>query len=126
MFNAGFDIDVRDIDNETPLLNAIHKGFEAVARRLIELGADVNAANISSRDSAFHFASSFCVPQLLPVLLEKGANYTVLNKHNRNIGHNAARFGNTELVNIMAQSDLKELDISVRDIEDKTPKDLHQ
>ncbi len=123
LFNTGFVINICDIDNKTPLLNAIHKGFEAVARRLIELGADVNAANISSKDGALHFASSFCVPQLLPVLLEKGANYTVLNKHNRNIGHYAARFGNVELVNVMAQSDLRKLDLSVRDIEDKTPKD---
>ena len=123
LFDAGFDIDVRDRDNETPLLNAIYKGYAAVARCLIELGADVNAANISSRDSALHFAASFCVPQLLPLLLERGADYTVLNKDYRNIGHNAARFGNTELVNIMAQSDLRKLDLSVRDVEDKTPKD---
>ncbi|KAL9101752.1 MAG: hypothetical protein Q9163_003028 [Psora crenata] len=123
LFDAGFNIDARDIDNETPLMNAIYRRFEAVARRLIELGADVNAANISSRDSALHFTTSFCLPRLLPVLLEKGADYTVLNKHNRNIAHNAARFGNTELLNVMAQSDLRKLDLSVRDAEDKTPKD---
>ena len=50
--SAGFDIDIRDNDDETPLLNAIHRGQTALVKRLLELGADVNGVNKSSCNSA--------------------------------------------------------------------------
>ena len=59
LIDAGIDVNVQDSDNETPLLNAIFWGLTSTAQRLIELGADVNACNHSSRNSAIHFAVCF-------------------------------------------------------------------
>ena len=123
LFDAGFDIDARDADNETPLMNAIFRGFETAARRLIELGADVNAVNKSSKDSLLHLTTSFSVAGLFSDLVDKGGDYTVLNKNNRNVCHNAARFGTTELVKVITQANLKGLNLSVRDVEGRTPRD---
>lgn len=120
---AGFDIDIKDHDNETPLLNAVYAGHTAMAKRLIELGANINNANISSRDSALHFAAAFDRPEILKLLLEQGADYSALDCNGRNLAHCAARAGSTELVKVMARANLKQLDLSLKDYEDKTPAD---
>ena len=120
---AGFDIDKKDNDNETPLLNAIYAGHTALAQRLIELGANVNSANLSSRDSALHFASAFDRPAILKTLLEKGADYNALDCNGRNLAHCAAQKGSTELVKVMTGMNLDGLDLSLRDYEGKTPAD---
>lgn len=120
---ANFDIDIKDQDNETPLLNAIYAGQTAVVKRLIELGADANSANISSRDSAIHFAASFDRPEILKLLLDKGADYTVLGCNGRNLAHRAARAGSREMIKIMARADLSILDFSLGDYEARTPAD---
>ena len=120
---AGFGFDMRDHDNETPLLNAIYAGHTAVVKLLIELGADVNNANIGSRDSALHFAASFDRPEILQLLLDAKADYTALDCNGRNLAHCAARASGTEFVKIMAGAGLIRLDLSLRDYEGKTPGD---
>lgn len=87
---AGSDINLGDSDRETALLIAICWGYIKIAEYLVRHGADVKAANISSRDSAIHFAASFDRPKLLPLLLDRGADYTALNIHGRDLGHTAA------------------------------------
>ncbi|KAL8718685.1 MAG: hypothetical protein Q9225_004204 [Loekoesia sp. 1 TL-2023] len=71
---AGGDVNFGDTDRETALHNAIYWGYTKIAECLIQHGADVNAANISSRDSAIHFAAAFDRSELLPLLLERGAD----------------------------------------------------
>lgn len=117
---AGFDIDIKDHDNETPLLNAIYAGHTEVVKTLIGLGADVNAANISSRDSALHFAAAFDRPTILKMLLDKKADYTTLDCTGQNLAHRAARTAGTDFVTIMAGAGLNELDLTLRDTEGKT------
>ena len=87
---AGIDVDVRDSDQETPLLNALYSGHIAHARRLIDLGADVNASNLSSRESAIHFAVIFNRHEILSLLLERGADYSAVNVKGKNIAYMAA------------------------------------
>lgn len=120
---VGSDIDFRDSDRETALLNAICWGYIKIAECLIQHGADVNAANMSSRDSAIHFAASFDRPKLLPLLLDRGADYTARNKYGRNLGHNAARFAGTEFINVMTRCGIPRLSLDTRDNEGKTAKD---
>ncbi|KAK4693752.1 hypothetical protein P7C71_g3701, partial [Lecanoromycetidae sp. Uapishka_2] len=117
---AGFDIDIKDHDNETPLLNAIYAGHTEVVKTLIDLGADVNAANISSRDSALHFAAAFDRPTILEMLLDKQADYTALDCNGQNLAHRAARTASTKFINTMAKAGLNELDLTLRDSEGKT------
>ena len=123
MAQAGCDIDAVNTDNETPLLTALYCGHTEIAKRLIQLGANVNAVNFSSHDTAVHFASSFDRPDILPLLLEKGANYTALNIHGRNIGHNAARFASTRFIETMSTCNLKDLDLKKPDKEGKSAHD---
>ena len=121
LVDAGIDVDVRDSDGETPLLNAIFSGRASHARRLIELGANFNASNFSSRDSAIHFAVAFDRHETISLLLERGADYTALNADGHNIAHVAARSAGTETISVLAKSKLVKLDVSVRCKHGKTP-----
>ena len=121
--DAGWDIDIRDRDNETPLLNSIYAGHTAVARLLIQRGADVNTANLSSKDSALHFAAKFDRPEIFRMLLDADADYTALDSDGRNFAHCAARTASTEFIKIMTGARLSRLDLSVKDFEGKTAND---
>ena len=119
--SAGFDIDIRDIDDETPLLNAIHRGQTTVVKRLLELGANVNGVNKSSRDSAVHFAPHCDRPDILGMLLAHGADYTMLECYGRNLAHCAAKTGSTQFLKVMTAKKMKGLDTNLEDHEGKTP-----
>ena len=119
--SAGFDIDIRDIDDETPLLNAIFKGQTMVVKRLLELGANVNGVNKSSHDSAVHFAAHCDRPDILEILLAHGADYTVLECYGRNLAHCAAKTGSTQFLKVMTAKRMKGPDINLEDHEGKTP-----
>ena len=123
LIDAGIDVDVRDSDGETPLLNTIFSGFTSYARRLLELGANPNVFNKSSHESSIHFAVSFDRHELIPLLLERGADYTAVNIKGRNIAHMAAWSASTKTISVLADSHLVNLDISLRCKEGKTPTD---
>ena len=117
LVGAGIDVDVRDSDGETPLLNAIFSGHTSHTRRLIELDANVNASNLSSCDSAIHFAVAFDRHETVSLLLERGADYT----DGHNIAHVAAWSAGTKTISVLANSKLFKLDVSVRCKHGKTP-----
>ncbi len=123
LVDAGINVDVRDNDGETPLLNAIFSGHISHAHRLIELGANVNATNLSSRESAIHFAVLFDRHEIIPLLLERGADYTAVNASGNNIAHMAAWSAGTNTVSVLAKSSLVNLDVSLRSKNGKTPAD---
>lgn len=123
MVAAGLDVDVRDIHDETPLLMAVFKGHTAVAERLIELGADVNSANLPSKDNSVRFAISYNRADIMPLLLSRGANYRSINSDGRNIAHTAATSANTNVVEILAKANLEDLDFHLQDNKGKTPFD---
>lgn len=115
LIDAGFDVDVRDADGETPLLNAIFRGFTAAAEELLERGANPNISNISSRDTAMHLAVGFDRHEILPLLLVKGADYIATNVRGRHIGHVAARVANARTIQILGSLNLTGLDLSLKD-----------
>lgn len=121
---AGMDVDVRNFDNETPLLNCVFWHLTAVANRLIELGADVNIRNTSSRENSLHFAVLFDHPEIIPVLMAKNVDYRPVNIRGRNIAHMAASSASTTTVRVLAQSNLVGLDFAAKDVDGKTPADL--
>ena len=120
---AGANIDVRDADGETPLINAVFKNHISITRRLLELGADVNAANYSSHESAISFATSFDCHEMIPMLIEHGADYMVVNDGHEGIAHNVAIYGGRQTLLTLSALDLVGLDLSMRDSTGKTAAD---
>ena len=123
LVQAGADINSLNFDRETPLVNAIYHGRTEMAKRLIALGADVNIANISSQEGPIHFAGNFDRPEILPLLLERGADYTAPNYCGRDIGHCAALFAGVDFIDVMVRSNLKKLNIDKPDRDGKTARD---
>ena len=123
LVNAGIDVDVRDGLGRTPLLAAVYSGYTSHARRLLELGANPNVCSDTSHHSAIHNAVLFNRHELIPLLLERGADYTALNANGMNIAHMAAWSASTETVSVLADSNLVDLDMSLRCEEGKTPAD---
>ena len=119
----GADIDVRDVDAETPLFHAVSCNFTNTARELIDLGADVNAANLSSQDSILHIAVAFDHCEIIPKLLQQGADYSFTNKHGNTIAHKAAAWGTRYTVELLSKLNLSGLDLSVKDADGKTASD---
>ena len=122
LVNAGADINALTFDLETPLVNAIYWGRTKVANRLIALGADISVGNISSQEGPKHLAGNFDGPEMLPLLLQRGAYYTAADIHGRDLGHCAALFADVEFIDVMARSNLKKLNLDKRDRDGKTEK----
>lgn len=123
LVNARIDVNIRDSDGETPLLHAVFAGYTSHARRLLELGADPNDFNKSSRKSAIHLAVSFDRHDMIPLLLEYDADYTVLNANGKNIAHMAACGAGTKTISVLKESNLVNLDMCLRCKNGKTPAD---
>ena len=122
LVNAGVPIEARDADEETPLLSAIRWGKTATAKRLVELGADVNAVDVHRRNS-LHLATIHNRFEIIPLLLAKDADHTALTAEGRNIAHFAAQAANSETILTLAESNLEGLDVLLKDNDSKTPVD---
>ena len=120
---AGLDVDIRDINSETPLLVAVFRHHTAVAEKLIELGANINSENMPSKDNVIRFAIWHNRADIIPLLLSRGANYRTINSNGRNIAHTAAASANTRVIEILANANLEELDFQLQDKNGKTPFD---
>jgi len=72
-------VDSRGFDNLTPLHMASLRGYEQVARVLLECGADVTAQN-NDDQTALHVASREGHLQVVRTLLEHGASTTARDK----------------------------------------------
>ena len=120
---AGLDVDIRDINSETPLLVAVFRHHTAVAEKLIELGANINSENMPSKDNVIRFAIWHNRADIIPLLLSRGANYRTINSNGRNIAHTAAASANTRVIKILANANLEELDFQLQDKNGKTPFD---
>ena len=76
---AGTSVNARDPQaGSTPLNTSALYGQTAVARLLIEKGADVSLAN-KDGNTALHLASFFAHPELVELLLQHGASVSVKN-----------------------------------------------
>ena len=92
-----------------------------MATKLLQLGANPNAANISSRDNSIHFAVTYGNFQIIPLLISCGVDYKAVNKRSRNIAHMAAISADTSTIETLTRASLTGLDLSLRDDEGKTP-----
>lgn len=123
LVQKGIDVNDKDADGETPLLNAIFRRYSSAVRKLIELGADVNAANYSSGDAAIHFAVQFDHHEIISLLLESGADYTATSVRGRTVAHLAARTAGPKTMTILSEAKLTKLDLTIQDEDGKTAAD---
>jgi hypothetical protein len=75
LLDHGFPVDQRGKLGGTPLMNAIMHGQEALARRLIDMGANVNLQSEWGQ-TALYYAIDRC-PALVIPLMEAGADETL-------------------------------------------------
>ena len=120
LVQAGIDVNTQDSDGETALLNATYNPITWIARRLLELGADVNSTNRSSGYSALHFATEYDRHEILTDLLSRGADCSKITGGGRTILHLAACFSGTRTLSILSKANLEGLDMALRDKNGKT------
>ena len=123
LVQAGINVNTQDSDGETALLNATYHPITRIARRLLELGADVNATNRSSGYSALHLATEYNRYEILAELLNRGADYSKRTAGGKTILHLAAFFSGTRTLSILSKANLEGLDMALRDQNGKSAAD---
>ena len=73
MERLGIDVNARDSNGWTPLMEALHRNNVETARVFIEAGADVNVKNSHGR-TPLMWAASLEKPEALHVLIKAGAD----------------------------------------------------
>ncbi|KAJ5364609.1 uncharacterized protein N7496_010322 [Penicillium cataractarum] len=95
-------IDTKDADGQTPLLAAISKGNNTLAKLLIDLGADINEQNEQGH-SALSLAARVDNVVLMQTLLDKGANVNAANMSGATPLHEASRVHNVDFVKVLLE-----------------------
>jgi ankyrin repeat protein len=90
-------------DGNTPLLSAVNKGDTIEVHRLVEAGADVNAANESGVTPLMN-AAGMGNKEAVELLIQKGANVNHRTSGNYTPLMQAALVGKTEIVKILLEA----------------------
>lgn len=78
---AGSNLNEKDpMGGSSPLISATLFGKTAMAKMLIDAGADLNLQN-NDGSTALITAAFFCRPEIVTILLEKGADKTIKNRY---------------------------------------------
>ena len=101
--NAGFDLNLRDANDWTPLMIAAFNGSEKVAILLIKHGADINATD---RDgyAPIHWAAYNGYQKVISLLLRKGVNANVASHAGLSPLLQASARGHVEAVAVLLKS----------------------
>ncbi len=87
---AGKDLNAKDpFGGSSPLISAAVFGKTAIAKALIDAGADINFQN-NEGSTALHTAAFFCRPEIVQLLLDNNADKTVVNKYGATAYDNVA------------------------------------
>jgi hypothetical protein len=79
--SAGSNLNEKDpLGGSSPLISASLFGKTAIAKLLIDAGADLNVQN-NDGSTALLTASFFCRPEIVRMLLDKGADKTIKNRY---------------------------------------------
>ncbi|KAL9013998.1 MAG: hypothetical protein Q9173_001340 [Seirophora scorigena] len=100
LVEAGLEVDAGDADGETPLMNAIFRGFTPAAEKLVGLGAGST-----------------------PAIPPPATYYTARNVSGRTIAHMAARVASARTIEVLSCIDLIDLDLSLKDTDGNTAAD---
>lgn len=78
---AGTDLNEKDpFGGSSPLITAAVFNKPAMAKVLIDAGADINFQN-NEGSTALHTSAFFCRPEIVKMLLDKGADKTIKNTY---------------------------------------------
>lgn len=121
LYECGVDINARDMDGKTPLINLVivaHEGsdnhiFVQTLLWLVDRGADINAQD-STGESALSIALTSNSHSILALLLELGADHMVVNITGETLLHSAAIYGDIKSLLILRVARLKSLNIVAR------------
>ncbi len=92
----------RNVKINTPLIQAVKKGYLCTVEAILALSADTNIQNHRGK-SALHYAIQKANYRLAKMLLCKGAQPNLLNEEKASPLHVASKYGHVELVKLLLQ-----------------------
>ena len=97
----GAEVDARDSDGGTPLMTAAWYNQFAIARLLLEKGADIHAIGDHHGVTAMATTIEFASPEMLSFLLDKGASLGPLGNQKATPLHIAAMKNRPDMIRIL-------------------------
>lgn len=97
------DLEVRNAQQQTPLMAAVYQGNTDLALLLIQAGADVNAQDAVA-NSPFLYAGAEGMLAIVREALSHGADFTVLNRYGGTALIPAAEKGHLDVVKLLAHT----------------------
>lgn len=96
-------LEVRNSQGQTPLMYAVYKNNETLAKALIEAGANVNAQD-NIQDSPFLYAGAEGQYEILKLALSHGAKFDIYNRYGGTALIPAAEKGHIKNVRLLANT----------------------
>jgi hypothetical protein len=104
VINKKPDLNVRSVDNVTPLITATIMNHQNVVQILLEANADVNAKDRAGWTALIHFASSNNDPELGKALIDAKADINAKDKNGTTALIVAAARGNVDFVKVLVEA----------------------
>ncbi|KAK0724120.1 ankyrin repeat-containing domain protein [Lasiosphaeris hirsuta] len=122
MAKHGADFHCVDKHGVQPLTRVAEAGTVEAARFLIEYGADINHRDPDG-DTVLGFAVLCRYPKLVGLLLDRGIDARVVNKHGQNILHRIAMQGTMDVLEVFIEKAhfLRGVSTAAKDATGKTP-----
>ena len=79
-FSTGFDVNAKDKNDITPLMNAIYFGQTTIVYFLLDSGADINAKGVDG-NTPLMWAVKSCQTKIAQLLVDKGADINLQNNN---------------------------------------------
>ena len=99
----GADVNLMDDDNRSLLLLATIRGYNQMAKLLVEYNADVNLQS-DNLDSPFLYAGASGQVELVKLFLENGARFDIFNRYYGSALIPACERGHVETVELLANT----------------------
>jgi uncharacterized protein len=97
LLKHGATVDARNFCGQTPLMLAVKSGYVHIAEVLLAAGASVSAVCSESGSTALHYAAASNDADTLKLLLERGADATVVDADGDLPLHVACKLNNAEV-----------------------------
>ena len=92
---SSIDINIKGIDEQTPLQNALYNGYDEIAKLILAHNPDIKTADIKG-NTVIHLCLIGSKINLIPLLVKRGADINACNKEGFTALHMAADGGHVE------------------------------